>query len=723
MGGRAVNWPWQIMKIRRKRTVQETVQPKTQLPKSRPWVKTTPELSQHNTPSSSTVQRLPVDSREVWDKVSTLAPQENLYQSPSALENPTDRLYPKRLPRQDRSISPPHKSPLFGTIRRSPKPQSPTLPKHNLNWGHFSSTLQPLGDRSPITPWKPAHLLQRQPTIQRDNLTSGTEAPQDSTPNRTIQPPTQQAPSPPNTENSEPQSDRRQPPSHKAPLSPDKIKLEQKISELKEAKNLLLEEKNKKEKQLLSLLIPVDNWIEHKASTSGYSDIFYLYKTQGPLQRAMILSQLGVSNFSLAEAKSKLKSRQLSKLGRKGFDWTKFSDALQTIRAVNPWDETFIQDMSELGGAIAAIGSASTSHLANLVGGQVVADWSSEIGSLLGVVGLLITAYREYTELLANNDLALYKTRVGKLGTTLADIGRYTSTGLVTLSSAVENTGILHKLGSGLSTAAATSAAGAFAIVGGAINVGVGISQYRQAGQNQQDLEEISNSDDPHLDTDLKKGAKLGAINQGWDKKLGAARIAKGTAMMLGGALLLAGLGPVGWITLAVAGVIGGTVALAKYFGWRKRKNDFVDEELGVNERYKQLTGRSVKTGFMAKKFGFSNQEKARDQIRDYLLRRDGFVNADQYYYYRLNQMAQTILTQAQVDMQLLQKRDDLQEDSAKENKTKLRDYLQANDLNPRHYPGLCVLIGLGLKLTVKRIANSRLPAQSNIVTQLDYSK
>lgn len=703
------------MKTRRKRTLRETVQPKTQLPKSRPWVDRSPESTGKSEPSvTPRVQSLPMNTGELLGGVSTLAPQKNLYRSPAPPENFRDRLYPKHLPRRDRTISPPHKSPFLSRSRRSSQPQSSTPAKPTLNWGHLCSPLQRQPDDSPLpTPWKPTHLLQRQSLIQRkDDPPGGTTT-------QTPAPPTHPAPLPPNQQSSEP--DRLQPPSHKAPDTPDKIKLEQLISELKEAQSQFLAEKTQKEKTLLSLLTPIDNWIENKAGQSGYSDIFYIYKNQGPLQRAMILSQLGVTNFSLKEAKSQLKSRQLSKLGRKGFDWAKFSNALQTVRAVNPWDDTFIRDMSELGGAVAAVGSASVSQMANLVGGQAVADWSSEIASLLGVVGLLITAYREYTELLADNDLALYKTRVGKLGSTLADIGRYTSTGLVTLSTAVEKTGILNTLGSGLSTAAATSAAGAFAIVGGAINIGVGVGQYRQAGKNKQELEAIGSRDDLH--SDLTKGAKLGAENQGWDKKSGAAKVLKGTAMIIGGALLLAGLGPAGWIALAVAGVIGGTIALAKYFAWRKRKTDFVDEELGVNERYHRQTGRSVKTGFMATKLGLSKQEKGRDQIRNDTLKQQGFVSADQYYFYRLNQMAGTILEKAHAEMQVLQQRDDLQTDTAKTDKTKLRDYLQANDLDPKQYPGLCILIGLGLKLTVKRIVNNRLPKPSNVVTQLDYSK
>ncbi|MDJ1170886.1 hypothetical protein PMG71_15740 [Roseofilum sp. BLCC_M154] len=704
------------MKIRRKRTLQEPVQPKTQLPKSRPWVNRSPQAIAQSEPSvTPTVQSLPVNTGELLGGVSTLAPQKNLYRSPAPPEKPGASLYPKHLPRRDRTISPPHNSPLLSRSRRSPQPQSSTPPKHHLNWGHLSSPLQRQPDNSPLpTPWKPTHLLQRQSLIQRkDDPPGGTTPP-------TPAPPTHPAPLPPNQQDSE-QQNRPQPPSHKAPDTPDKIQLQQLIAELNQAQSQFLAEKTQKEKTLSSLLTPIDNWIERKAGQSGYSDIFYIYKNQGPLQRAMILSQLGVSNFSLDEAKSNLKSRQLSKLGRKGFNWAKFSDALQTVRAVNPWDDTFIQDMSELGGAVAAVGSASVSQMANLVGGQAVADWSSEVASLLGVVGLLITAYREYTELLADNDLALYKTRVGKLGSTLADIGRYTSTGLVTLSNAVEKTGILNTLGSGLSTAAATSAAGAFAIVGGAINIGVGVGQYRQAAKNKQELEAIGSRDDLH--SDLTKGAKLGAENQGWDKKAGAAKVLKGTAMILGGALLLAGLGPAGWIALAVAGVIGGTIALAKYFAWLKRKTDFVDEELGVNERYHRQTGRSVKTGFMATKLGLSKQEKGRDQIRNDTLKQQGFVSADQYYFYRLNQMAGTILEKAQAEMQVLQQRDDLQADTAKKDKTKLRDYLQANDLDPKQYPGLCILIGLGLKLTVKRIVNNRLPKPSNVVTQLDYSK
>lgn len=710
------------MKIRRKRTVREAVQPKTQLPKSRPWLKKNPELSQPNTPSPATVQCIPVNSQELLGRVSTLAPQENLYRSPSPPENPKDRLYPKRLPRQDRSISLPYKSPLFGTIRRSPQPQSSTPPKPTLNWGNLRSPLQRQPDNSPITPWKPAHLLQRQSPIQRKDDPPGTPtAPLETAQELRVQDVA------PQTERDRTDSTPTSPTTDSDPdlnpnpdLQQQRIEIEQAIDELLAARSQFLGNFAQNTAENQSQLEAIDQWIEKKAGQSGYSDIFYIYKNQGPLQRAMILSQLGVSNLSLDEAKSKLKSRQLSKFGRKGFDWAKFSDALQTIRAVNPWDDTFIRDMSEIGGIVASVGTASVSQTASIVGGQAIADWSGEIASLLGVIGLMITAYREYTELLANNDLSLYKTRVGKLGATLADIGRYASTGMVTLSTAVENTGILHKLGSGLSTAAATSAAGAFAIVGGAINVGVGISQYRQAGKNKQELEAIGSRED--LDSDLTKGAKLGAENQGWDKKAGAAKVLKGTAMILGGALLLAGLGPAGWIALAVAGVIGGTVALAKYFAWRKRKTDFVDEELGVNERYHRQTGRSVKTGFMATQLGLSKQEKARDQIRNDTLKQQGFVSADQYYFYRLNQMAGTILEKAQAEMQILQQRDDLQADTAKKDKTKLRDYLQANDLDPRQYPGLCILIGLGLKLTVKRIVNSRLPAQSNVVKQLDYS-
>ncbi|MDJ1179047.1 hypothetical protein PJF56_09235 [Roseofilum sp. BLCC_M91] len=716
------------MKIRRKRTVRETVQPKTQLPKSRPWVDRSSDSTSKSEQEKSvapTVPSLPVNSGGVLGRVSTLAPQENLYRSPTPPKNSRHRLYPQHLPRRDRTISPSHKSPLLSTIRRSPEPQSITPPKRHLNWGHLSSSLQREPDDSPITPWKPAHLLQRQSIIQRkDDSPGATTKPASAPPLETAQdlrvqdlaPQTERddsTPTPPPTDSEQDLTENLDP-------QQQKIELDRAINELLAARSQFLENWGQNTAENQSQLEAIEKWIEKKAAQSGYSDLFYIYKNQDPLARAMILSQLGIGSFSLKEAKSKLKSRQLSKFGRKGFDWQKFSDALQTVRAVNPWDDTFIRDISELGGAVAAVGSASISQVANLVGGQAVADWSSEVASLLGVVGLLITAYREYTELLANNDLALYKTRVGKLGSTLADIGRYTSTGLGTLSTASENTGILHTLGSGLSTAAATSAAGAFAIVGGAINVGVGVSQYRQAGQNKKELEDLGDRQD--LDSDLTKGAKLGAENQGWDQKAGAAKIAKGTAMILGGALLLAGLGPAGWIALAVAGVIGGTIALAKYFSWRKRKTDFVDQELGVNERYHRHTGRDVKTGFMATKFGLSKQEKARDQIRNDTLKQQGFVSADQYYFYRLNQMAGKILEKAQSEIQVLQQRDDLQGDGAKTDKTKLRDYLQANDLDPRQYPGLCILIGLGLKLTVKRIANSRLPGQSNVVKQLDYS-
>ncbi|MDJ1184895.1 hypothetical protein [Roseofilum casamattae] len=792
------------MKIRRKRSFHEITTPKTDLPKSRSWFNGTtgkpaiaPQTSQpapvqtataepqqasqdttqEQTSSSPSplLQRSLLGPASVLQTMTTLPPQGSVQRS-AAEENSSKGLYPRTIPRSDRALSPTPKSPILQTVQRSPEDNSRDLNSQSksqlaIAWHAGQPALQHQPDNSPLaTQWQPSQLVQRKtqdtsvPTIQRDDKTSGTTNPQTQSNQQrgygdAVAIDNSERRDSDDWKNERAARTERQKNTREATGAEHNVLVEEEIGKLNELEDKVqtvqalrsefLQKKAEEETKILTLIYPIDAWLSKKARQDGYLDLYYTYANLNPLQRLMALKTLGAKTISLDEVKAQLKSkRAYGIIGKKVINWAGFAGAINTVQATDPWNDTIIRDTAELGGLVASVGAASVSQAAGLVNNSTaVVDWSSEIASLLGVVGLTITAYREITELCGDSDLGLFKTRLGKLGATLSDIGRYASTALNTLATASDHgTALLDKL-SLISGTAATASAGAFAIAGGAFNIAVGVSQYRNAGKNQRKLNELSDTatvadkDDQteeerqDKEDELRKAARVGAQTQGWDKNVGAAKVVKGTAMVTGGALLLltglglAALGPAGWIVLAAAGLIGGIAAIAKYFAWKRRKTDFVDRELGISDE-KQDQNQDENLGFFGKVGKKLNvrekRRKAKDKeaLRNRKLQALGFSDVEQYYYHRLNQMAANLLSVAKDELKRLHKNREhhrqLVLSNDKEKKQAFDKYLGVSDTE---YSALHILRRLGLEVTVGRVLNNDLPKHNNVVRQLDYSQ
>ena len=790
------------MKIRRKRSFHEITTPKTNLPKSRPWLNGTTskpaiapqtsqpapvqtataepqqasqEKTQEQTSSSSSplLQRSLLGPASVLQTMTILPPPGSVQRSPVE-DNSSKGLYRHSIPRGDRALSPSPKSPILPTVQRSPVENpsdinSRTQSRSAIAWRAGQPALQRRSDNSPLaTQWQPSQLVQRKtqdtsvPTIQRDDKTSGTTNPQTQSNQERSYGDAVTIDDSERRDSDDWKSERaarteRLKNTREAAGAEQNILVEDKIGKLNELEEKVvtaqalraefLQKKTEEEHKILTLIYPIDAWLSRKARQDGYLDLYYTYSNLNPLQRLMALKALGAKTISLDEVKTQLKSkRAYGIIGKKVVNWAGFAGAINTVQAIDPWNDTIIRDTAELGGLVASIGAASVSNVAGLFDkSTAVADWSSELASLLGVVGLTITAYREITELCGESDLGLFKTRLGKLGATLSDIGRYASTALNTLATASDHgTVLLDKL-SLISGTAATASAGAFAIAGGAFNIAVGVSQFRNAGKNQEKLNELSDTatvadkDDQteeerqQKEEELRKTARVGAQTQGWDKNVGAAKVVKGTAMVTGGALLLvtglglAALGPAGWIVLAAAGLIGGIAAIAKYFAWKRRKTDFVDRELGISDEKQE---QNEDLGFFGKVGKTLNVREKRRKAKDKEGRRNrklqalGFSDVDQYYYHRLNQMAANLLSVAKDELKRMHgNREHHRKLILSNNKEKKQAFDKYLGVSDTEYSALHILRRLGLEVTVEKVLDRDLPKHNNVVRQLDYSQ
>src|SRR5690606_35346601 len=113
-----------------------------------------------------------------------------------------------------------------------------------------------------------------------------------------------------------------------------------------------------------------------------------------------------------------------------------------------------------------------------------------------------------------------------------------------------------RSLAGAASASAATAVAGAAGVVGGAAYLAGGVAGYRKHGRRSGNLAALAERS-AGKDDGLALGATLGADTQRINRNKSAGTAAKGAAMIAGGALLLAGAGPIGWVLLGVAGAIG----------------------------------------------------------------------------------------------------------------------------------------------------------------------
>jgi len=370
-------------------------------------------------------------------------------------------------------------------------------------------------------------------------------------------------------------------------------------------------------------------WLKNKADKQGKASLFTFFAGLTPLQRIEAVKKMsGTSGLPSLEKFADAMSTRWNFGFKKTVDWDKFSVACREAKQMKTADYNADQTRdyasyaaSGSSGLVGAAGGGATiAKEAGSGSAGAAAAGLAPFGAGLSGLGSAAQVYggvRNYSSSMDAHDAA--QTIGGEIGGGLADAARFSAQTADTAGKA---------LGATVS-AAATTAAAAAGVVGGAAYLATGAAGAYKHNERYRNLSGLAERS-AGKDDALARAASLGADTQKLNRNKSAATALKGAAMIAGGALLLAGMGPIGWVLLGVAGVIGGAAAIYKFWKKRARKEEIVDRYLQVDEK-------------MSSDRQDPKDKNAKQKARETLMQQNGFNTIDQCYTHIVTELAHTI--------------------------------------------------------------------------------
>ncbi|HXU35491.1 MAG TPA: hypothetical protein VN937_03945, partial [Blastocatellia bacterium] len=274
-------------------------------------------------------------------------------------------------------------------------------------------------------------------------------------------------------------------------------------------------------------------------------------------------------------------------------------------------------------------------------------SWMGGVGSGAGAAASLIDAKKGYGEWRDKANIGAQQ-RIG--------LGKAVSG---TLSAAQQSATSAYHFGNlAQSGVAATAqvATGGLGIATGAVDVLRGGYSLFKAKQNVERLNRLKADEDLHEDT--RKAATQAASTQEMRKTSAKGTIAKGVLTAVGGGLLAASVAtPIGWLLLAGGALIGGVVAIKKWWDKRTRKKEIAIRELGVEEERKEWEEdvKRVKSKYWFwDETGKAEREALGPDPLERELKRFGFKDPGHFYSNYINYMANHLYNRAKTDRQSL---------------------------------------------------------------------
>lgn len=372
-------------------------------------------------------------------------------------------------------------------------------------------------------------------------------------------------------------------------------------------------------------------WLKEQAQRSKKTALFQFFDQLNPHQKKAAIDAIcgGERVPSVEAAKSSLETG----IFRKSVDWDRFSIIAREAHHIDVTDHN--ADTARDYAGYAAVGSAGltsgvsgSASLSSTLGASGASGVASGVAPAAAGLGGLATLSQIYN---ASQDYdgglsTLEKARLAsaEAGGGIGDLARTAATGV---------NDVRGVAGMGVS-GAATLAAGIGGVVGGAAYMVGGIAGFHAARKGAKNLAEIEarvNAQTGGEQADkLGLAAKLGGSTQEMNKSKSGATAVKGALMVAGGAVMLAAAAsPIGPALLAAAAILGGIAAVVKFYKKQKRKEQFVDRILKVDEEMKKPENK--------------NEDKAK--VRQGLIEAHGFNSVGQCYKQMVTEMADMLYT------------------------------------------------------------------------------
>lgn len=200
--------------------------------------------------------------------------------------------------------------------------------------------------------------------------------------------------------------------------------------------------------------------------------------------------------------------------------------------------------------------------------------------------------------------------------------------------------------------ATAQVATGGLGIATGAVDVLRGGYSLFKARQNVERLNRLKANENLHEDT--RKAATQAASTQEMRKTTAKGTIAKGVLTAVGGGLLAASVAtPIGWLLLTGGALIGGVLAIKKWWDKRQRKKEIAIRELGVEEERKEWeedVKRVKSQHWFWSETGKAEREALGPDPLERELKRYGFKDPGHFYSNYINYMANHLYNRAKTD-------------------------------------------------------------------------
>ncbi|MFD2671276.1 hypothetical protein [Marinicrinis sediminis] len=367
------------------------------------------------------------------------------------------------------------------------------------------------------------------------------------------------------------------------------------------------------------------DWLKYKANKQEKTDLFSFFDKLSPAEQVEAIKLMAGSDapdFSKFTDNMSTRSKLVKRV-----NWDKFSEDCRKAKSMRTenYNEDGYMDQAYYAGVGASAGAAAAKGTANAIGqagDSGATSFVSHVAPGAAALGAVASGLQVANGVrgVMEEGVGSYDTmhQVAEIDAGLADMTRSTAQSVETGRALAGKT----------AASAATTVAGVAGVVGGAYYLADGVAGTAIHHGRKQALEGIAER--AGSDGQLETAARLGADTQTLNRNKSAATAVKGAGMIVGGALLLAGSGPIGWILLGAAGVVGGAAAVYKFWKKRSRKE-------GVVERYLDVENHMQQQGLDDK-----NKEQ-RKQVRESLMQQNGFNSVAQCYNHIVTDLAHAI--------------------------------------------------------------------------------
>lgn len=390
------------------------------------------------------------------------------------------------------------------------------------------------------------------------------------------------------------------------------------------------------------------NWLESQAEEDGKTTLYSFFDELPALEKAEAVKIMSDKEApTVDDLIEKMKPKRF--LRKDKFNWDKFSEAARQAKGKSTVDDNAlgVGDYAEYGSLGAGVGMGAAGGIAkgihekidSGIGAGSAAKEMSPYASGIGVGGAgvqIANAVANHDQSLGTHDMGQNIVGQGLAGA--ADLSQTTS----------DTVGNVQGLAASGASAGAIAAAGASGVIGGTFYLASGLVGSHVHGNretaltNQTETAEAALASGGLSDQEkeekqqLAMSAHLASSTQNMNKNKSRATALKGAAMLAGGILVLTStVTPIGPLIIAVAGAIGGVVALRNYLKKKDRQTELLDKYLKVSENLQKNNMDPDK----------NDMEK--DEMRTRLLEKNGFNSEDQCYAHIVHDMAVYIHDQA----------------------------------------------------------------------------